>query len=193
MPPQKRRFEPCEIDRLFAEPFRFQFAQAMRLLELWLCRSGSADQRTLLRVVRFRNSTSLTFPASELEALQVGNGNHPATPEALLAAMRAGQDGPIWITPAFIGLLGCSGALPLHYTESVVTQIGATNSDAPRAFFDMMSSRTVALFHRAYWAYRVHQRRLPDGGDARPLPAYARYIKLLPGCHGFARRPGMAN
>lgn len=33
----------------------------------------------------------------------------------------------------------------------------------------------------------------PDGGEARPRLAYARDRKLLPGCHRFARRPGMAN
>ena len=30
----KRRFDPSVIERLFAQPYRFQFFQAVRMLEL---------------------------------------------------------------------------------------------------------------------------------------------------------------
>ena len=32
----KRRFEPAVIERLFAQPYRFQYFQAVRMIELWV-------------------------------------------------------------------------------------------------------------------------------------------------------------
>ncbi|TFW31773.1 type VI secretion system baseplate subunit TssG [Massilia horti] len=168
MPTPNRRFESSLIERLFAEPYRFQFAQAVRLLELWLGKAGASGE-TLQRTIRFRNSTSLAFPPSELEAVQVEDEDDQHAQATLIAALAAGRGGAVWITPTFIGLLGSHGALPLHYTESIVAQATELHGDGARAFFDMMSSRTVALFHRAYWAYRVHHNATPDGAD-RFLP-----------------------
>jgi type VI secretion system protein ImpH len=70
MPTEKRRFEPAVIERLFREPYRFEYFQAVRMLELWLKRYGRPQQDAIAQYVRFQNSTSLGFPASQLEAIQ---------------------------------------------------------------------------------------------------------------------------
>ena len=70
MPAPKRRFEPAVIERLFAQPYRFQYFQAVRLIELWLRRRGMPEEGLLTNFLRFSNSTSLAFPASEIEALR---------------------------------------------------------------------------------------------------------------------------
>ena len=36
----QRRFAPAVIERLFREPYRFEYFQAVRMLELWLHRRG---------------------------------------------------------------------------------------------------------------------------------------------------------
>ena len=60
----KRRFEPSVIERLFAQPYRFQFFQAVRMLELWAKRNGVAHDTAVSGLLRFQNSVQLNFPAS---------------------------------------------------------------------------------------------------------------------------------
>lgn len=67
---EKRRFEPGVIERLFAEPHRFDYFQAVRMLELWLKRNGVPHEGAVANFLRFQNSVSLNFPPSQLEALQ---------------------------------------------------------------------------------------------------------------------------
>jgi type VI secretion system protein ImpH len=57
------------IARLLAEPQRFEFFQAVRLLLLWLGEQRRAPRRALERHLRFRNSLALAFPASQVEAI----------------------------------------------------------------------------------------------------------------------------
>jgi type VI secretion system protein ImpH len=57
------------IARLLAEPQRFEFFQAVRLLLLWLGEQGVPPRRALERHLRFRNSLALGFPAGQVEAI----------------------------------------------------------------------------------------------------------------------------
>lgn len=131
--------KPGVIDELLAEPWRFELFQAIRLLSRWLRRYGLAPETAL----RFENSLSLAFPASEIEALNLEQG--PDEDSAMRLRVRT----------AVMGLLGGHGVLPLHYTERIQAWEHATRDDGPRAFYDAFSSRQVALFHRAWRKYRV--------------------------------------
>jgi type VI secretion system protein ImpH len=125
------------IARLLAEPQRFEFVQAVRLLLLALGERGIPEQRALARHLRFANSLKLAFPPSQLEA----------------AAQEA--DG-YRLTPSFMSLLGAHGALPLHVTERLLAlPAGGPEADAARAFLDMFSTRMHALWYRAWQKYRV--------------------------------------
>jgi len=141
------------IRDLLAHPQRYEFFQALRLLVRWLGRQGIAPDRAL-GLIRFRNSLALGFPASEIEAIACG----------------ADAVAPIEVTPALMGLLGVSGALPLHYTERFAAWEAATRDGGARAFLDLFSSRQLTLFYRAWCKYRV---RHPD--DA----AHDRFVALL--------------
>ncbi|MFS2216350.1 type VI secretion system baseplate subunit TssG [Massilia cellulosiltytica] len=125
------------IARLLAEPQRFDFVQAVRLLLLALGERGIPERRALARHLRFANSLALAFPPSQIEA---------AAPDA---------DG-YRLTPSFMGLLGAHGALPLHVTERLLAlpQDGQ-DAQAARAFLDMFSTRMLALWYRAWQKYRV--------------------------------------
>ncbi|WP_292041410.1 type VI secretion system baseplate subunit TssG [Massilia sp. UBA6681] len=129
------------ITELLAEPWRYEFFQAIRLLSRWLRRYGVA----LETAIRFENSLSLAFPASDIDALQLEQGQGQGGADAMRLRVRT----------AVMGLLGLNGALPLHYTERIAAWEHATRDEGPRAFYDAFSSRQVALFYRAWRKYRV--------------------------------------
>ncbi len=131
------------IGRVLAQPRRYDFFQAVHLIETWL-RPHAAAGHTLESVLRFRNSLSLAFPRSQIEALSAD-----------------GQR--VHITPAFIGFLGVKGVLPYCYTEAVAAQVHDEKSSAGRAFLDCFSQRSVLLFYQAWRQCRVEY-RLGDGG-----------------------------
>lgn len=140
------------IERLFSEPHRFAFPQAVRILVRWLEQRGISEKVAFEQILRFRNSTSLAFPASEIEALTVNGG--PANGGNLARKLNYKEPVEIAITPAFFGLLGTTGSLPLHYTEQTVAFERKVNDESVRAFVDVLSHRMVAHFYRACCKYR---------------------------------------
>ena len=124
--------------RLWAEPFCFEFFQAVRLLERF------SDGRAVVgrfsnpgeEVVRFASHASLPFPASEIQALERREGKPPL------------------MTVNFMGLTGPQGVLPLYYTELIVQRI-RNRDTAMRDFFDLLfNHRMISLFYQAWEKYR---------------------------------------
>jgi len=147
------------IERLLAEPQRFEFFQAVRLLLLWLEERGVPPQQALDGHLRFANSLSLRFPASQVEALALVH-DKPAHPAIARPQFR--------LTPSFMGLLGAHGTLPAHYTERIQAWIASEQDEAPRAFLDLLSNRMLALFYGAWKKYRVEH--MVAGPSDRFLP-----------------------
>lgn len=136
------------IDQLLREPQRFGFFQAVRLLERWLATPEG------LRKLNFRNSISLAFPSSEVESLLVHR--HLDVPEAGEGLGKPEDIERIDLTPTFMGLLGVTGTLPLHYTESLAQRELYQKDHAARAFMDVFSHRAVMLFYQAWKKHRLH-------------------------------------
>lgn len=153
------------IERLLDEPYRVEFFQAVRIIELWLRRNGIAADQTLSEYIRFRNSVALSFPPSQIESLRVDADTPVASGADLLAALRDGHLRHIAITPAFIGFLGVNGTLPFHATDRIAAHEHATRDDGPRAFLDLFSNRSVALFYQAWSKYRLEYKLDAQGGD----------------------------
>lgn len=137
------------IAHLLAEPHRYQFMQAVGLLLRWLRQQGVPPDQALNQVLRFRSSLSLAFPASDIERLALDD------------------DGRLALTPAFIGFLGNSGALPLHYTQRIAGSQFAGKDDGVSAFLDIFSHRMVALFYQACGKYRLEHRLDVQATDAQ--------------------------
>jgi len=131
---EKRQHAAGMIEHLRAAPQRYRFAQLLNILVRMLRQQGIPYDQAFGRVLRFRNSVSLAFPASEIENMQVEPYDAAGAPR-------------IHVTPTFIGLLGAGGALPLNDTER------ATESWKP--FIDLFSNRAVGLFYEAWGKYRV--------------------------------------
>ena len=147
----KRKLESSVIGLLLEEPYRFEFTQAINVLLRDLRRQGVSYERAFRDVISFRNSLSLSFPASEVQALEV----EPNTLDGLPKRVR--------ITPAFIGLLGASGTLPLHDTERIAARKTHDGDESQRELLDVLSNRLIGLFYEAWGKYRVEHRL--DVGD----------------------------
>lgn len=176
----KRRFEPSVIQRLLDEPQRFQFFQAVRLLELWLRDNDVPHGSAVSEYLRFRNSLSLSFPASEIEDLYADAEEGAETEPALRQALQKGTLRHVAITPPFMGFLGGGGALPLHYTERIAEHQLYQRDDSPRAFLDAFSNRAVALFYEAWRKYRLEYKYALDATD--------HFLPLLKSFAGIGQR-----
>lgn len=163
----KRKHEPGVILQMLDDPHRFQFAQLLNILLRRLRRQGISYDDAFRNVLRFRNSLSLAFPASEVRALEV----EPKGSLARLqdAAMYNGEVRKIRITPAFIGLLGAAGTLPLHETERLAARLSLDGDASQHELIDVFSNRMIALFYEAWGKYRVEHGMGVRGHD-RLLP-----------------------
>jgi type VI secretion system protein ImpH len=139
-----RRIDPGLIDQLTEAPQRFEFFQAVRLLDNWFRRASKrSSDDPVSEQIRFQNPLSLRFAPSQIEDLQLKTRLDEEGRET-------GEAAQVDITPSFIGMLGLHGGLPIHYTERVANQQRFHRDDSTRAFFDMFSNRAVGHFYRAW-------------------------------------------
>jgi type VI secretion system protein ImpH len=142
------------LDRvLFEEGYRFDFFQAVRLLErLYPNRfpvgysAAPANEAT-----RFRAHLSLTFPPSAIH--QVVPSKEQTEPDQMVVA--------------FMGLFGPMGLLPRHYTELLIERVRQKDF-ALRDFLDLFNHRFVSLFYRAWEKYHfeaAYERERLRGDD----------------------------
>ena len=166
--------EPTRVvDRLYAEPFAFDFFQAVRLLHALdpdrsrVGRGGPPSSE----VVRFRSFASLSFPPSSIRDLDPpAEAGHP----------------PVMVQ-SFLGLTGPNGVLPRHYTELILNldrdQRGPERY-ALRDWFDLFNHRMTALFYRAWEKYRPfldreREQARPDRPDVDPDPFTRAMLALI--------------
>jgi len=161
----KRRFEPAVIERLFQEPWRFDYFQAVRMLELWLKKKGMPQQGLVANYLRFQNSTSLGFPPSQLEAIDTEPRGLARDARSLGQAIQSSTLRYVRVTPAFMGLLGGHGVLPAHYTERIAEHQAWQRDEGARALLDTFSNRSLALFYQAWCKYRLALKYQVDARD----------------------------
>lgn len=147
------------IDALLRDPHGHGFFPAVRLLERWFGQQLGLPPDQALRKLRFRNSLSLGFPASEIAELRAlpapdeGEGGTRPDPAAL---------DHVEITPAFLGLLGGNGALPSFYTELFAQREAQHKDAAARAFLDIFQQRAATLLYQAWRKQRLALRYEQD-------------------------------
>jgi type VI secretion system protein ImpH len=147
--------ESSSLNRqLFQAPYRFDFFQAVRLLEH---RSrerlrGDLGERVqpvghddpLDEVVSFRALPSLSFPAGSVNQIREVAGDRGK-----------GRAGPLTeMVVSFLGLTGPSGVLPRHYTETLIGRIRERDY-ALRDFLDLFHHRMVSFFYRSWEKYKL--------------------------------------
>jgi type VI secretion system protein ImpH len=129
-------------EKLFAEPERFEFFQAVRLLEKMFPDRAPVgrDQLPANEAARFRSHVSLYFPPSEIYELR-------STEDEFSGKQK------LEIFVNFMGMVGMMGAMPMHYSELIIDR--ARYGDRTLwEFLDLFTHRTVSLFFRAWEKYR---------------------------------------
>ena len=122
--------------RLLASGDRFDFFQALRLLECAypeLPRIGNST-RTSQDAVRFGQIPDLVFDGGQIERFEYREGGLP--PRLLVN---------------FLGIFGPEGPLPLHLTEYARDRAQHAGDHTLARFADIFHHRLIALFYRA-WA-----------------------------------------
>jgi type VI secretion system protein ImpH len=158
-------------DWLFAEGHRFDFFQAVRLLEIIHSSNGerlappgqSADPAK--EIVHFRSEVKLDFPSSDVEQIK----RRQDIPK------REQPRAPAEMAVNFLGLAGCLGALDMPSTE-LVLQRTSHNDKALRDFLDIFNHRLVSLLYRIRKHHRVGLGSATPGDDQ-----VARYLYSLIG------------
>jgi type VI secretion system protein ImpH len=155
---QGRRKETALDQSLWHEPWRFEFFQAVRLLELVNRERKPVghDFPAAQEAVRFRALLSRSFPAASIARIDPGqeHGETAAVPEMQVA---------------FMGLTGPAGVLPEGYLDLLLQRL-REHDHALRDFLDLFNHRTVSLFYRAWEKYRFpvsfeRARRTSDNTD----------------------------
>ncbi|HEX8984096.1 MAG TPA: type VI secretion system baseplate subunit TssG [Bryobacteraceae bacterium] len=156
------------LHQLAEEPFRFEFFQAVRLLERLAPETSPVGRFTNpgAEVVRFAVHNTTAFPASEVQALTLRENLPPL------------------MTVNFMGLTGPQGVLPLYYTLQVAERIRARDTGM-REFLDIFNHRMISLFYQAWEKYRFTIQYERGGRDR-----FSRYLRDLIGLgtRGLAER-----
>jgi type VI secretion system protein ImpH len=121
------------IEQLRRQPFKFDFYQAMRLLEcLHADRPRLGESKSAAEdVVRLGQEPSLSFAPSSIASFE---------------ATTAGVDR---LNVHFFGLLGPNGPLPLHLTEHARDRLRNAHDPTFSRFLDIFHHRLLSLFYRA--------------------------------------------
>jgi len=146
--------------RLFAEPQRFRFDAAVRVL------TRAARTTDPAEAARFRTAPGLGYPAAEVTVIEPAKDSR--APE---------------LTTGVIGLTGAAGVLPRMYTEVLTTTL-RNRSHALHGFLDMLSNRIVAMFAGAGIKYRLN--RSAEAAVAAGAPQEDRVAEALLALTGFA-------
>jgi type VI secretion system protein ImpH len=127
---------------LFEEPYRFEFFQAVRLLEkIFPERIPIGREASVTReIIRFRSRLALDFPASEIH--EIKEVIDETTEEERLEMF-----------VNFMGMIGVSGVMPTHYTELAMDRRRYQDTTM-WSFMDIFTHRSVSLFYRAWEKYR---------------------------------------
>ncbi len=138
------------LEALQAQPHKFRFDAAVRLL--LAARAPAADKDELLAddQVRFQASASLAQPVAEVTAVTLPRAGLPAA-----------------LTSPMIGLTGASAVMPRWYTE-LVAQAMRAKARALSDFFDLLAQRLIDAFAGAAVKYRLHrsaETAMLTGGD----------------------------
>lgn len=142
-----RQPAPAVEAALAAEPFRFEFLQALRLLERAhadLPRFGRAH-RAGQEPIRLGQEPYLVFPPANVSRFAPSKAN--------------GEPARLWVR--FFGLFGPHGPLPIHLTEYARRRQEQERDPTFARFADIFHHRLLLLFYRA-WA------------DAQPAVDYDR-------------------
>jgi len=146
------------IGKLFRAGYRFNFFQAVSLLEEMYQNSVSSDQEGSLgkEVIRFQPSARNTFPAAEIRHIR-----------------RDGQN-VIRMVLTFMGLYGIDSPLPPYFSDLISVlpdeeeeyyEDSQEGVKSLRHFLDIFNHRLYTLYYRSWKKYRYYLHYKAGGTD----------------------------
>ena len=153
----RRRKSLNLIEQLESEPQRFDFFQAVRLLETAATLHPDEDEtvadgrlvglaRPDQEAVHFSSRTSLAFNGSDVTKVsQKRIHSHDS------------EDNPAlqWqMEVAMMGLSGSQGVMPFYLSEVVIAELRQKNR-ALKDYLDLFNHRTISMFYEAWQKYQV--------------------------------------
>ncbi len=118
---------------LFGAGYRFDFFQAVRLLEAYFPDAPAPGTSAGGERIRFVPHPATVFPASDVRSVTLGAGGAE-------------------VAVTFMGLYGIASPLPVYLYEDLATE--APETDALRHFLDIFNHRLYSYFYRAWKKYR---------------------------------------
>lgn len=169
----RRRKSLAVVEQLTQEPQRYDFFQAVRLLE----RVSALDpgehqfatdpvaQNSLpnREVVRFKSPPKLSFHAADIDRIQMsdtddcGDSNRPQKQWQL--------------DVNFMGLTGSQGVMPYYLSEVVLKELKNRNH-ALKDYLDLFNHRAISLYYQAWHKYQLpvnYERNHQQGGQRNDL------------------------
>ncbi len=175
---ESRRGPPHLETALTEEGWRFDFFQAVRLLQLMTPEAAAlgAGDEPADEPVRLSSRVTMSFPPSDVHEIR------PATTPDEVPEMIVN----------FMGLASPTsyGSLPLPYSELILSQAREKNT-VLREFLDQFNHRLISLFYRAWEKYRfalVYERA---GSDERGVFEQALFSLMGIGTAGLQSRQGL--
>jgi len=127
-------------EQLLTEGYRFDFFQAVRLLNRIADKQDPVGYASLPQreSLRFHSFPSMSFP-----------------PSAIYDITRSeDHEEPMHMVVAFMGLTGPQGVLPRYYTELIMERLRYQDRTL-LDFFDLFAHRLISLFYRSWEKYQV--------------------------------------
>jgi type VI secretion system protein ImpH len=141
MATKSRRADPPLAQELFEEAYRFEFFQAVRLLERIepQRKAVGRDADPASECVRFRTHQTLSFPPGEIQEITVDDTRDKETAPEMAVN--------------FMGLTGPLGILPHHYTQLLMDRIRYRDT-ALWNFLDIFNHRMISFLFRVWEKHR---------------------------------------
>jgi type VI secretion system protein ImpH len=140
-----RQSIPTVKDVLLQEPYRFEFHQAIKLLEYLYPKAIPFGETVnpLQEVVAVKSRVYLESLSSDIYSL-----------ENVLLGAKASLDNPPILNVNFMGIAGIQGPLPFPYTEMIIQRIRNEDSSL-KDFLDIFNHRLISILHRIRKQYLI--------------------------------------
>ena len=140
-----RQSAPTVKDVLFQEPYRFEFHQAIKLLEYLYPKAEPFGETVnlLQEVVTVKSRVYLESMASDIYSL-----------ENVDLKTNASSYAPLILNVNFMGIAGIQGPLPFPYTEMIIQRIRDEDTSL-KDFLDIFNHRLISILHRIRKQYLI--------------------------------------
>lgn len=145
MASRNRKTIPTVKDVLLKEPYRFEFHQAIKILEYLHPKAIHFGEtiNPLDEVASIKSRVFLESMASDIYSIENFSPN-----------ISFSDNGPTILNVNFMGLAGIQGPLPFPYTEMIIQRIRQDDSSL-KDFLDIFNHRLISILHRIRKQYLI--------------------------------------